>query len=104
MSKSIQAAMLLLFFAAALLGQSESASVVGDVTDSSGAALPRVTTSIRNTQTTGAFNVQSTPDGNYTSPPLQPGPYSVTVEAQGFGKMVQNLNLDIDQHARLDFS
>src|SRR5579864_8534809 len=104
MRKSIQAAMLLLFFGGVLFGQSESASIVGTVTDSSGAALPGVTISIRNIQTNGTFSVQSAADGNYASPPLQPGSYSVSVETQGFSKMVQNLNLDIDQHARLDFS
>src|SRR5215471_16418410 len=104
MRKSIRAALLLLCFAVALFGQSESASIVGTVTDSSGAALPGVTINIRNTQTNATLNVQSAGDGNFTSPPLQPGSYSVTVEAQGFTRMVQNLNLDIDQHARLDFS
>jgi len=104
MRKSIQAAMLLFILGSALYGQSESASIVGTVTDSSGAALPSVSIIIRNTQTNGTFNVQSAGDGNYTSPPLQPGSYSVTVETQGFSKMVQNLNLDVDQHARLDFS
>ena len=72
MRKSIQAAMLLLFLGSALYGQSESASIVGTVTDSSGAALPGVSILIRNTQTNGTFNAQSAGDGNYTSPPLQP--------------------------------
>src|SRR5579871_6134958 len=104
MRKSILAAMLLLFGGSTLFGQSESASIVGTVTDSSGAALAGVAISIRNTQTNATLNVQSAGDGNYTSPPLQPGSYSVTVEAQGFTRMVQNLSLDVDQHARLDFS
>ena len=73
MRKSILAALLMFAGGTALLGQSESASIVGTVTDSSGAALPGVTISIRNTQTNAAFNVQSAGDGNYTSPPLQPG-------------------------------
>src|ERR1700737_2498953 len=103
MRKSVHAAMLLLFIGGALFGQSESASIVGTVMDSSGAALPGVTISIRNTQTNATFNAQSAGDGNYTSPPLQPGSYSVTAEAQGFSKMVQNLNLDVDHTARLGF-
>ncbi len=30
--------------------------------------------------------------------------YSVSAEAQGFGKTIETINLDVDQHARLDFS
>ena len=90
--------------AALVFGQSESASVVGTVTDSSGAAIPSALVSVRDTQTNATFNVQTAQDGNYTSPPLRPGSYSVSVEAPGFTKLIQNLNLDVDQHARLDFS
>ena len=104
MSKSIQAAMLLLFLGGALFGQSESASIVGTVTDSSGAAMPGVNVSITSTTTNASFTVQTAADGNYTSPPLQPGRYSVTAEAQGFSKTIATINLDVAQHARLDIS
>ena len=96
---------LLCFSAAgALYGQSESASIVGTVTDSTGALMPSVTVTIRNTQTNAALNVQTAQDGNYASPPLRAGSYAVTAEAQGFSKVIQNINLDVDQHARLDFA
>lgn len=90
--------------AALILAQSESASVVGTVTDSSGATVPGAAVTIRDTQTNAAFTVLTAQDGNYASPPLRPGAYSVTVEATGFTKVIQNLNLDVDQHPRLDFS
>ncbi len=89
--------------AAGLYAQSESATVVGTVTDASGAVLPGVNVTLRNTNTNATHTVPTAGDGNYTSPPLQPGPWSVSVEAQGFTKMIQNVNLDVDQHARLDF-
>ncbi len=76
-----------LFFALAAIPafpQSESASIVGTVTDSSGAAIPGVNVSITSTTTNATVTVQTATDGNYTSPPLQPGRYSVTAEAQGF--------------------
>ena len=84
--------------------QSESASVVGTVTDSSGAAIPGVNVVITSTTTNATFTVQTSTDGNYTSPPLQPGSYSVSAEVQGFSKTIQNINLDVAQHARLNFS
>jgi hypothetical protein len=90
--------------ASGLYAQSESASVVGTVTDASGAAMPGVTVSLKNTRTNATFNVQTAGDGNYISPSLQPGSYSVTAGTQGFTTIIQNLNLDVDQHARLDFA
>jgi hypothetical protein len=89
--------------ASALFAQSESASIVGTVSDASGALMPSVTVTIRNVRTNAAVTVQTQADGNYTSPTLQPGSYSVTAETSGFGKVIQNISLDIDQHARLDF-
>lgn len=100
----LQALFLLGFAAAAGYGQTESASIVGTVSDSTGALMPSVTVTIRNVRTNAAFTVQTAADGNYTSPPLQPGSYSVTAETQGFATVIQNVNLDVDQHARLDFS
>lgn len=106
MSNSNRVVCSILFLASALglFAQSESASVVGTVTDSSGAAIAGVTVSIKNTSTNATFNAQTAADGNYSSPPLQPGSYSVSAEAQGFTRIIQTLNLDVDEHARIDFS
>jgi hypothetical protein len=94
--------LVLLAGAAGLYAQSESASIVGTVTDASGGAIPNAPVLITNTQTNAAITVQTSADGNYSSPPLPPGSYMVTVEQQGFRKMIQNINLDVDQHARMD--
>jgi hypothetical protein len=106
MKKSSFCNKLVLFLAAAItmFAQSESASIVGTVTDASGAAMPSVPVSIRNTQTNATVTAQTGADGNFTSPPLRPGSYSVSVEMQGFSKVLQNINLDVDQHARMDFA
>jgi hypothetical protein len=101
----LTAGLVLLFLAGsfAMFAQSESASIVGTISDSSGAAMAGVLVSIHDTQTNATFSVQTAQDGNFTSPPLRPGAYSVTAEAPGFTKMIQNINLDVDQRARLDF-
>ncbi|HYA17329.1 MAG TPA: TonB-dependent receptor [Bryobacteraceae bacterium] len=104
MRQSVFCLLLVAAGAVTLYAQSESASVVGTITDPSGSAVPGVTVSVRNTQTNATLTLQSGSDGNYSSPPIAPGPYTVTVEQQGFRKVIQNLNLDVDQHARLDFA
>jgi hypothetical protein len=105
MSKSNHVVRMMLIFAgAAALYAQESASIVGTVTDSSGAPMAGVMVSVRNTATNANVNVQTAADGNYSSPPLQPGSYSVSAEATGFSKTIQNVTLAVDQHSRLDFS
>ena len=47
--------------------------------------------------------MQSDEAGNYFVPNLKPGDYSVSVEASGFKKFVQDrVPLQIDQRARVD--
>ena len=104
MKSSLRIFLLAFGAASALLGQSESATIVGTVTDSSGAAIPGAQVSIRNTQNNATANLTTAADGNYSSPPLRPGSYSVAAESQGFSRMIQNLSLDVDQHVRIDFN
>ncbi len=87
----------------ALYGQSESASIVGTVSDASGAIVPGTTVTIRNDRTNATFTVQSGSDGNFSSPPLPTGPFTVTAEHEGFKRIVQTVSLDVDQRARMDF-
>ncbi len=42
--------------------------------------------------------MKSSADGNFTSPPLASGAFTVTVEQQGFKRIVQTVTLDVDQH------
>ncbi len=106
MKKCIRIGGALLFLAGAigLYAQSESASIVGTVADSSGAPMAGVSVSIRNDQTNATVTAQTSADGNYSSPPLPPGSYTLTVEQQGFSRTIQTIHLDVDQHARLDFA
>ena len=87
-----------------LFGQAESASIVGTVTDASTASVPGAVISFRNNQTNAVANTRTGQDGNYTSPPLAAGAFTVTVEQQGFKRIVQTVNLDVDQRARVDFA
>ena len=77
------------------LAQEETiATITGQVTDSTGAAIPNATVVVKNVSTGVERQAQSNEDGNYTVFPLIPGDYTITVEQQGFKKYVQNLTLN----------
>src|SRR5690242_17415584 len=83
------AALLALFCISPLFGQSQSASLTGAVTDSSGAAVPRVSLHLVNTETGETFQAGSNDSGNYDFPLLKPGRYNLTAELTGFKQVQQ---------------
>ena len=75
---------LLFALSAPVLGQAVNATLLGTVTDSSGAAVANVKVTITETNT-GISRVSQTNDsGNYVFPDLPPGTYTVTAEQPGF--------------------
>ena len=67
-----------------VLAQDTTGTILGDVKDPSGAAIPKADVTITNTATNISTVVRTTETGAYTVPQLIPGPYSVTVKVQGF--------------------
>ena len=98
----------ILLLAAALsvstaFSQLVSATIVGSITDSSGAVVPNAKVLLTETNTgvdrTGLANAS----GNFTYPNLPPGRYRVTVEVPGFKKEIRDgVNLDVNATARVD--
>ncbi|HEY1215606.1 MAG TPA: carboxypeptidase regulatory-like domain-containing protein, partial [Bryobacteraceae bacterium] len=85
--------------------QVTTGSILGTITDSSGAAVPgaQVTVTEINKGTTQQYTTDES--GNYVAPFLVPGHYSVTVEKSGFKRAASPDNLvEVDQRARLDFT
>jgi hypothetical protein len=84
--------------------QQTTATMVGNVTDSTGAAVVGATVTARNTGTNTLRTTKTEGDGKYSIPSLAPGPYSLTVETAGFttGK-IDGIVLDASQVARQDF-
>lgn len=98
---------LLVLFAAATVaafGQS-TASLSGTVTDATGAAVPNAHVTVHSLATGAERTVDSDTSGLYVVPALQPGDFSVTGTASGFGKMVvQRVTLNVDQAATLNLA
>src|SRR5258707_7586833 len=69
----------------ATFSQGETTSaIIGQVSDASGAAVPRAAVTVTNKET-GLRRSASTDDsGRFNFPQLKPGAYSVKVEAEGF--------------------
>jgi hypothetical protein len=77
---------LLLFFVsiAPVVAQEAGGTIVGTVTDPSGAALASANVTIKNVATGVARNSTTNEDGVYTAPNLIPGTYEITITATGF--------------------
>src|SRR5437868_968793 len=70
----------------AAFGQFESASVLGYVRDTSGAAVVNATVTLSNTGTGISQTKQTDAEGKYEFPSVQIGNYQIVAEAQGFDK------------------
>ena len=100
---------LLLLFAVALVGFAgatfaQQATIVGTVTDPSGAVIANVNVTVTNAAT-GASRVFPTNDaGQYVAPDIQIGRYNVKAEATGF-KLAErkDIILTVGERLRVDF-
>src|SRR5260370_5632693 len=82
----------------------QEATVVGTVTDPTGAAVPSATISITNTDTGVVRNLTTNGDRQYVAPDLQIGAYVVKVSATGFKANEQKgISLNVGDRRRLDF-
>ncbi len=95
---------LALVFGMVLSAQTPTAEIAGRITDSTGAAVPRVTVTATN-MNTGVQRQTITPlDGYYTVPLLRPGEYRITIEKEGFRTVIrEGIQLVVRQVARIDF-
>lgn len=89
MSRIIALALLLLssllLLPMEILAQGETTSaIVGQVTDGTGAAIPGATVTVTNRATALQRKGKTDNEGRFNFPQLQPGTYSVRVEAEGF--------------------
>lgn len=73
-----------------------SARIEGTVQDQTGAVVPNAKITVLNSKTQARSEISSNPQGYYVLPSLQPGLYTVTIEAPGFQKqIINNLELNV---------
>jgi hypothetical protein len=95
------AAFFVLFATQAL---AQEATILGTVTDPTGASVPNAAIVITNTETGVTRNTTTNSDGQYVSPDLVIGRYSVRVTATGFKATEQKgVTLAVGDRTRLDF-
>jgi Carboxypeptidase regulatory-like domain/TonB-dependent Receptor Plug Domain len=84
--------------AAPAAAQEFRATVTGRVTDPAGLAMPGVTVTATNTQTTEVATAITSEEGAYSLPFLKPGIYSVAAELSGFSRYEQpRVELELGQ-------
>jgi hypothetical protein len=83
--------------------QAVNATLLGTVTDVSGAVVPNAKVTITETQTGVVHTEQTNESGNWTVPDLPPGVYAVSIQATGFKREERrDITLLVDTTARID--
>jgi outer membrane receptor protein involved in Fe transport len=95
----------LLLAATFVSAQTFRGSILGTVTDTSGAVLPGATVKVKNTGTGLERTTQTSAEGNYTITELPIGTYSVTITQAGFQTSVtSNVAVDVSTDRRVDIA
>ena len=81
--------LLLPLAALAALAQDPRGTILGRVTDASGAPVPKAAIKVINEATGLTASTSSTEAGDYRAPYLNPGSYRVEAEAAGFSKLLR---------------
>ena len=94
----------LLFILFPFRAAAQEGTIIGTVTDPSGAAVPNVAISLTNTDTGQAWHATTNPTGDYVAPDLPIGHYIVRAEATGFKAGEQkDIPLAVADRRRVDF-
>ena len=101
---AVLAAVAFWIFGLSLRAQQTTATVVGNVTDPSGAVVVGAVVTLTNTSTNTVRTTVTDGAGVYTIPQIPTGTYSLSVEAKGFTtSKVAAVTLESSQVARQDF-
>ncbi len=85
--------------------QAVTGTLLGNITDSSGAAVPGATVTAIETQTNINRTAVSNETGHYIFSSLKNGMYTVEAEVQGFRKVIrQNVRVDVNTTMRVDLT
>jgi len=105
MKKLVLVCLVTLLLGACLLGQENTASINGTITDASGAVLPGAQVTVTNPATGFTRNTVTGSAGDYNIPFLAPGTYDMKVQAKGFATVQQKgINLLVGRAVTLNQS
>ena len=90
MKRFIFTLLTLLAVSASVFAQGSGGSIIGTITDPSGAVVPGATVVVKDAQTGRERTVTATEDGTFKVSQLEFGTYTVTITAQGFQTFVAN--------------
>lgn len=79
------------------LAQTDTARLIGTITDPTGAVIPKATVSVTNTATGRAVTTETGAAGEYTVNALSAGRYHINVKAPGFKSESADLTLEVSQ-------
>jgi hypothetical protein len=98
-----QLAFVLAVGAVSLFGQGNTGTILGTVTDQSGAVVPRAKVTVTNVQTGVATNTETDSVGEYAVRFIPAGQYRIDADLTGFKKLVrENIQLDVFRELRVD--
>ena len=96
---------LLLISGLGAFAQLDRGTLAGTVTDQTGALVPAVKITIRNTATNATYETTTNAAGQYTVPNLPVGSYEVTFQAAAFKKLVRSgITVSVTEVAHVDAS
>jgi len=96
-------ALLCAYFVVSAYSQAVNGTIVGAVTDSSGAVVPNAKVQVLDTGTNISRNGSTNESGNYAFSNLPQGRYSVSIEQSGFRKATrENIDVTINSTVRVD--
>jgi outer membrane receptor protein involved in Fe transport len=92
-------------FVSRLEAQTTKGTILGHVTDPSGAIIPGAKVQLKNEATGNVTTDKTSQDGDYTFTTIDPGTYSVDVDEKGFQTVeAQGIVLDAAQTVRQNFT
>ncbi len=95
----------LLLAAVSLSAQTFRGTILGTVTDPSGAVVSGAKVTVKNTATGLERATETSGDGSYSIPELPIGPYDVTISQSGFQTFVaKGVTVDVATERRVDSS
>lgn len=100
---AILSSCLCLLLSITVVAQSERGTIVGVVTDSTGAVVPGATVTITNTGNKAVQTLTTNDEGVYEAPFLPPATYEVSAIAPGFGRTLNNnVVVNVGQRVSVD--